>query len=41
MAVIDGIIAATAVEHDLTLVTRNEKDFAGLAVTLFNPWTSL
>ncbi len=34
----DGLIAATALEHDLTLVTRNTKDFASLGVKLFNPW---
>jgi predicted nucleic acid-binding protein len=34
----DGLIAATALEHDLTIVTRNSKDFAGLGVTVFNPW---
>ena len=34
----DGQIAATALEHDLTVVTRNVKDFAGLGVTLLNPW---
>ncbi len=28
----DGLIAATALEHDLTVVTRNVKDFAGLDV---------
>jgi toxin FitB len=38
LKVADGLIAATALEHDLTLVTRNVKDFAGLGVTLFNPW---
>jgi predicted nucleic acid-binding protein len=34
----DGLIAATALEHDLTVVTRNVKDFAGFGVTIFNPW---
>ena len=34
----DGMIAATALEHDLTVVTRNVGDFAGLGVTIFNPW---
>lgn len=34
----DGMIAATALEHQLTIVTRNVRDFAGLTVTIFNPW---
>jgi predicted nucleic acid-binding protein len=34
----DGLIAATAFEHNLTLVTRNIKDFGGLGVTVLNPW---
>jgi predicted nucleic acid-binding protein len=32
------MIAATALEHDLTVVTRNVKDFAGLGADVFNPW---
>jgi toxin FitB len=32
------MIAATALEHDLTLVTRNVKDFVGLDVAVFSPW---
>ena len=38
LANIDGLIAATALEHDLTLATRNVKDFTDLGVTIFNPW---
>ena len=38
LAIMDGFIAATALEHDLTVATRNVKDFAGLGVTVFNPW---
>jgi predicted nucleic acid-binding protein len=35
---IDGLLAATASFHGLTLVTRNERDFADLGVPLINPW---
>jgi predicted nucleic acid-binding protein len=35
---IDALIAATAIVKRLTLVTRNERDFAGLPVELVNPW---
>lgn len=35
---IDGLLAATAIQHDLTLVTRNTRDFAGLDLRLINPW---
>ncbi|MBS0390469.1 MAG: type II toxin-antitoxin system VapC family toxin [Proteobacteria bacterium] len=35
---VDALLAAIALQHDLTLVTRNTKDFAGLAVRLINPW---
>jgi predicted nucleic acid-binding protein len=38
LSVVDGLVAATALEHDLTLVTRNAKDFAKLGVTIVNPW---
>ncbi len=34
----DALIAATALRHGLTLVTRNTKDFAGLRVKLLNPF---
>lgn len=35
---IDTLLAATALQHDLTLVTRNLEGFAGLNVPVFNPW---
>jgi len=34
----DGLIAATAFEHNLTLVTHNVRDFAGFGVPILNPW---
>ena len=36
--VIDSLMAATALEHDLTIVTRNEADFSATGVTVTNPW---
>jgi toxin FitB len=38
LKVADGLIAATALEHDLQIVTRNVKDFEDLGVTVLNPW---
>jgi predicted nucleic acid-binding protein len=37
-AIADGLIAATALEHELSLVTRNIRDFADTGATIFNPW---
>jgi predicted nucleic acid-binding protein len=34
----DTLIAATALVHGLTVVTRNEKDYEDLPVKLLNPW---
>jgi toxin FitB len=40
LSVIDGMLAATALEYNLTLVTRNTKDVAVTGVPIFNPWVS-
>ena len=37
--VIDGLLAATALAHDLTLVTRNTKDVARTGVKLLDPFS--
>jgi predicted nucleic acid-binding protein len=34
----DGLIAATALHHGLTVVTRNVSDFEPTGVSLVNPW---
>lgn len=36
---IDGLIAATAIVHDLAVVTRNVADFADTGVDIVNPWS--
>jgi toxin FitB len=40
LSAIDSLLAATALQHDLTLVTRNVKDFADTPVTLLDPWAA-
>lgn len=35
---IDSLLAATALEHDLTLVTRNLTDFDLPGIRILNPW---
>lgn len=35
---IDSLIAALAIHHNCSLVTRNEDDFKDTAVTVLNPW---
>ena len=36
--VIDGLLAATAVSHGLTLVTRNDRYIAGVGAMVLNPF---
>lgn len=38
LPVIDGLLAATAFQHNLTLITRNIRDVAATGVPTFNPW---
>ena len=36
---VDALIAATASEHHLTIVTRNARDFVAAGAKVLNPWT--
>src|SRR5260370_18705531 len=38
LAIIDGLLSATALEHALPVVTRNSADFVSAAVSILNPW---
>ena len=38
--VVDGLLAATAVVHDMTLVTRNVSDVEGLGVRVLDPFSA-
>ena len=40
LSVVDGLLAATALHHGFTLVSRNVRDFAHLQVPTLNPWES-
>ena len=35
---IDGLLGATALAHNLTVVTRNERDIKATGARVFNPW---
>lgn len=41
LPVIDGLLAATALEHGLTLVTRNVRDIQRSGVTYLNPFSDV
>jgi predicted nucleic acid-binding protein len=38
MPLLDGMIAATALHHDLTIATRNTRDFGKAGLSVFNPF---
>jgi toxin FitB len=38
LAIIDGLLSATAIEHKLTVLTRNSSDFVNAGVSVLNPW---
>ena len=38
LAVIDALLAATALQHNLTLVSRNVSDFSVAGLAVVNPW---
>jgi predicted nucleic acid-binding protein len=38
LAIIDGLLSATALQHKLTVVTRNSTDFINTGVPVLNPW---
>jgi predicted nucleic acid-binding protein len=38
LSAIDGLLAATALHHSLTIVSRNVSDFANTQVPILNPW---
>ncbi|MGI8503728.1 MAG: type II toxin-antitoxin system VapC family toxin [Hassallia sp.] len=41
MSAIDSLIAAIAMNHRCSLVTRNEEDFKHVGLTIINPWKLL
>ena len=40
LSVIDALLAATAFQHNLTIVSRNVTDFSGVELTVVNTWES-
>jgi predicted nucleic acid-binding protein len=40
LSAIDSLLAASAAQHGLSMVTRNSRDFAGLGLDVINPWVT-
>jgi predicted nucleic acid-binding protein len=38
LLIVDGLLAATALHHRLTIVSRNVSDFDVIGLTVVNPW---
>jgi predicted nucleic acid-binding protein len=38
LSVIDALLAATALQHNLTIVSRNASDFSVVDLAVVNPW---
>jgi predicted nucleic acid-binding protein len=38
LPIVDGLLAATALQYNLTVVTRNTGDFSAAPVPVLNPW---
>ena len=40
LKIADALIAGTAMANDMTVITRNVRDFDGLGVEIVNPWVA-
>jgi predicted nucleic acid-binding protein len=40
LSIVDGLLAATALHHGLTIVSRNVSDFDVVGLTVVNPWVA-
>jgi predicted nucleic acid-binding protein len=38
LSIIDGLLAATALHHNLTVISRDTSDFTNAQVQVLNPW---
>ena len=41
LPIVDGLLAATALHYNLTVVSRNVRDFTAAQVTALNPWEAV